>query len=84
MLVVIQFAHINQSGFGDKVKKIILVAAPPACGKNYASELICKALGNISYFDKDDLGTLLRRSFALCREELNMDGDFYLQNLRYA
>ena len=52
------------------MKKLILVAAPPACGKNYVSELICKALGNISYFDKDDLSILLRRSFELCEENI--------------
>ena len=63
---------------------MILVAAPPACGKNYVSELICNASEHISYFDKDDLSVLLRRSFTLCGEELNMDGDFYLKNLRSA
>lgn len=66
------------------MKKIILVAAPPACGKNYVSELICGAVASISYFDKDDLGILLRRSFELCGEKIDMDGDFYLQNLRSA
>ncbi len=64
-------------------KKLILVAAPPACGKNYVSELICKALGNVAYLDKDDLGGLVRRSFVLCGEDLNMDGTFYLENLRH-
>ena len=63
------------------MKKMILVAAPPACGKNYVSDLICKAIGQIAYFDKDDLGVLLRRSFTLCGESIDMDGKFYLQNL---
>ena len=66
------------------MKKMILVAAPPASGKNYVSEMICRACGQISYFDKDDLGGLLRRAFALCGEELNMDGDFYSRNLHSA
>ena len=66
------------------MKKLVLVAAPPACGKNYVSELICRSCGQISYFDKDDLSVLLHRSFDLCGEKLNMDGDFYLQNLRSA
>ena len=70
--------------YGDNVKKMILVGAPPACGKNYVSGLICDALGRVSYFDKDDLCALLRRSFELCGESVNMDGDFYLQNLRSA
>ena len=63
---------------------MILVAAPPACGKNYVSELICNAVGNISYFDKDDLAPLIHRSFALCGEKVDMDGSFYLQNLRFS
>ena len=63
---------------------MILVAAPPACGKNYVSDLIGKAMGQISYFDKDDLSVLLRRSFELCGENIDMDGKFYLQNLRSA
>lgn len=58
------------------MKRIILVVAPPACGKNYVSELICDALGNVSYFDKDDLSILLRRSFELCGESIDMDGDY--------
>ena len=66
------------------MKKIIFVAAPPACGKNYVSELICGALQNISYFDKDDLEPLLRRSFELCGEKVDMDGRFYLEKMRDA
>lgn len=66
------------------MKKIILVAAPPACGKNYVSELICGALQNVSYFDKDDLAPLIRRSFELCEEKMDMDGRFYLEKLRDA
>lgn len=65
-------------------KKLILVAAPPACGKNYVSDLLCKSLGHVAYFDKDDLAPLLRRSFALCGEAVDMDGSFYLENLRSA
>lgn len=63
-------------------KKLILVAAPPACGKNYVSELICNALRNIAYVDKDDLADLLRCSFALSGEQLDMDGEFYVKHLR--
>lgn len=81
---MLDFACRNNWIYGDTVKKLILVAAPPARGKNYVSDLIGKALGNISYLDKDDLSVLLRRSFALCKEEINMDGRFYLQNLRDA
>ena len=64
------------------MKTLILVGAPPACGKNYASERICAEVKNIAYVDKDDLGDLLTRCFTLCGQERNMDGEFYLHNLR--
>ena len=63
-------------------KKLILVASPPACGKTFVSERIARETGHIVYLDKDDLADLLRRSFELCGEELNMDGEFYSKNLR--
>ena len=50
------------------MKKMILVAAPPACGKTYVSELIASTLGHIAYFDKDDLAPLLRAAFAVSGE----------------
>lgn len=37
---------------------------------------------NVVYLDKDDLGRLVRRSFALSGEAVDMDGAFYFQNLR--
>ena len=48
------------------------------------SELICKELEHIAYFDKDDLQDLLRCSFSVSGEKMDMDGDFYLKNLRSA
>ena len=63
-------------------KKLILVAAPPACGKTYVSELIAKSVNNIVYLDKDDLGDLIRTCFALSDKEVDMDGDFYIKNIR--
>jgi predicted kinase len=63
-------------------KKLILVGAPPACGKNYVSKLICEEVKHITYLDKDDLSELIRCCFTLCDEELNMDGDFYIRNMR--
>jgi predicted kinase len=63
-------------------KKLILVAAPPACGKTYVSELISRSVEHIVYLDKDDLAAIIRCAFELCGEELNMDGQFYAKNLR--
>ena len=63
-------------------KKLILVAAPPACGKTYVSELISRSVEHIVYLDKDDLADLIRCAFELCGEKLNMDGQFYAKKLR--
>ena len=65
-------------------KKLILVAAPPACGKTYVSERLAKELGHAVYLDKDMLAPLIRRAFVLREEEFDMDGEFYINNLRTA
>ncbi len=65
-------------------KKLILVAAPPACGKTYVSELIAKSVEHIVYIDKDDLVDLIRASFVISNKEIDMDDDFYINSLRPA
>ncbi|MBQ7400214.1 MAG: AAA family ATPase [Clostridia bacterium] len=65
-------------------KKMVFVAAPPACGKTYVSELIAKSVGNVVYLDKDDLADLVRTSFEISGNEMDMDGDFYINNIRSA
>ena len=65
-------------------KRIILVAAPPASGKTYVSEIIAKEIGNTVYLDKDDLSDLVRNSFALCDKKFDMDCEFYRDNIRPA
>ena len=65
-------------------KKLILVAAPPACGKTYHSLQIAEAVQHIVYLDKDDLSELVRASFYAAGRELDMDGDFYRDNIRRA
>lgn len=63
-------------------KKLILVASPPACGKTYVSELIAKSVEHIVYLDKDDLADLVRASFTLSGKKMDMDGAFYIENIR--
>lgn len=65
-------------------KKLILVASPPACGKTYVSEMIAKSVEHMVYLDKDDLGDLIRAGFAVSGNEPDMDGEFYIKNLRPA
>lgn len=66
------------------MKKLILVAAPPACGKTYVAELIARSAGPMAYFDKDGLSSLVRAAFSVANEPLNMDGEFYKNNIRAA
>ena len=63
-------------------KKLILVASPPACGKNFVSERIAQECGHIVYLDKDDLCDLVGCTFDLCGQERNMDSKFYSENIR--
>lgn len=63
-------------------KKLILVGAPPACGKNYVSDLICKKLERVAYFDKDDLTDLRLCAFNVSGQKPNTDGEFYVKNIR--
>ena len=63
-------------------KKLILVAAPPASGKTYVCERLAEAMGHAVYLDKDDLSDLLRAAFRASGNEINMDGEFYVNNLR--
>ncbi len=65
-------------------KKLILVAAPPACGKTYVSEMIARSVDGTVYLDKDDLSDLIRAAFAVAGKPLDMDGEFYKSNLRSA
>lgn len=65
-------------------KKLILVASPPACGKTYVSELIARTVPHIVYLDKDDLADLIRAAFTVSHNEMDMDGEFYIKNLRPA
>ena len=63
-------------------KKLILVAAPPACGKSYVSEKIAEECGHIMYLDKDDLRDLVGCAFDMCGKEHNMDSKFYSESIR--
>lgn len=65
-----------------QTKKLILVAAPPACGKSYVSERIAEECGHIVYLDKDDLCCLVGCAFDMRGEEHNMDSKFYSQSIR--
>lgn len=60
-----------------KVKKMILVTSPPACGKTYISKQLAKNLKHVVYLDKDTLIPLSNRVFAAAGEEINRSSDFF-------
>ena len=66
------------------MKKLVLVASPPACGKTYVSKILAEHLDHVVYLDKDDLCDLLRAAFAASGKNVDMDGSFYAENLRSA
>ena len=63
-------------------KKLILVAAPPASGKTYVCERLAESMEHAVYLDKDDLSDLLRAAFRASGKDVDMDGEFYINNLR--
>ena len=65
-----------------KVKKMILVTSPPACGKTYISKQLAKNLKHVVYLDKDTLIPLSNRVFAAAGEEINRSSDFFEKNIR--
>ncbi|MCQ2424656.1 MAG: ATP-binding protein [Lachnospiraceae bacterium] len=65
-------------------KKLILVAAPPASGKNAVTAKIAEGLGHAAVFDKDDLCPLVSRVFDATGNERDMDGAFYREHIRDA
>jgi len=64
------------------MKKMVLVAAPPACGKTTVSDQICRELGHVAYFDKDDYAGLIHLAFDLTGNPFDLDGAFYRENVK--
>ena len=65
-----------------KVKKMILVTSPPACGKTYISKQLARNLKHVVYLDKDTLIPLSNRVFAAAGEEINRSSKFFEENIR--
>jgi len=63
-------------------KKMILVAAPPACGKTTVSDRICRELEHVAYFDKDDYAGLIDLVFDLTGNRRDLDGAFYREKVK--
>ena len=64
------------------MKRLILVASPPASGKTYISKKLAKALKHVVYLDKDTLIVLSHQIFKVMNEEVNRSSDFFEENIR--
>lgn len=65
-----------------KLKKLILVTSPPACGKTFISREISKALDHVVYLDKDTLIPLSKQIFLVANQEYNRSSDFFEEYIR--
>jgi len=64
------------------MKRLILVASPPASGKTYISKKLAKALKHVVYLDKDTLIVLSHQIFKVMNEEVNRSSDFFEEHIR--
>lgn len=67
---------------GCKMKKLILVTSPPACGKTFVSKQLAAALRHVVYLDKDTLIPLSRQIFRVAGQEYNRSSAFFEENIR--
>lgn len=67
-----------------KVKKLILVTSPPACGKTFISKNLAKALDNCVYLDKDDLIVLSEQIYKVAGQPVDRSSDFFHKWIRDA
>lgn len=63
-------------------KMLIIVAAPPACGKTFAAKHLAELLKPIVYLDKDTVLPLAHQVFRVLGEEVNRSGATHEKYLR--
>ena len=64
------------------MKRLILVASPPASGKTFISKQLAKNLKHVVYLDKDTLIVLSKQIFMVANQEYNRSSDFFEANIR--
>ena len=64
------------------MKRLILVAAPPASGKSYVARQLAKALNPVVYLDKDTLTILSKQIFSVASEPYNRSSGFFEEHVR--
>ena len=66
----------------SKMKRLILVTSPPACGKTYISKKLAENLRHVVYLDKDTLIPLSKVIFQVAGEPYNRSSEFFYQYIR--
>ena len=66
------------------MKKIVLIAGLPACGKTTLAEGLAKKHGTAVFLDKDDLTPLCAAGFACGGVPFDRDAPYYKEHLRDA
>lgn len=74
--------HVPQSYGRVRMKKMILVSSPPACGKTYISKQLAKNLKHVVYLDKDTLIPLSKQIFRVAKKPYDRSSDFFEENIR--
>ncbi len=64
------------------MKRLILVAAPPASGKSYVARQLARALNPVVFLDKDTLTILSKQIFAVAGELYDRSSAFFEQQVR--
>ncbi len=64
------------------MKKLILVASPPACGKTRLSKRLAVDLKNVVYLDKDSVIPLSKRVFKAAHRPYNRSSAFFGREIR--
>ena len=65
-----------------RMKRMILVSSPPACGKTFISKQLAAALPHVVYLDKDTLIPLSKQIFRVAKKPYDRSSDFFEEQVR--
>lgn len=63
-------------------KNLVLIGAPPGCGKTFYAGMLADGIPNSVVLDLDSLNPLSAKLCMLCGQEFDKGGDFFRRNVR--